>query len=176
MAPPRSRRRLPRAGAVATLLLAACQSAPVQGVLPALWIAPDGRRLEVPFSFVGSGGSGEVFTRLGPGGEEFRGPWVAVGVADAPGLVERTYDAWASTEWEAWNSAPGSGEWHATGGSVEEFATFYGGKAVATLAGSAGHSVRCIFEPADSAEAGLAGGRGACQISDGGRIALGQSW
>jgi hypothetical protein len=142
------------------------------GMLPARWTAPDGSSQEVPFSFDAvSSETGGMFTTLGKGGEHFRGLYVRVEQSTQGHLVSEVYDGWSAPEWEVWQKDP-DGHWTALATSYGEFAHFYTGKVVATLSGSENHSMRCRFTLANSQSDLLQGGKGECQVSDGGRIDL----
>jgi hypothetical protein len=142
------------------------------GMLPARWTPPHGQAQEVPFSFVAeSESTGTLTTTLGPGGEQFHGPYVRVEKSTQGHLVTAIYDGWSSAEWEMWKHDP-DGHWTATGVSFGEFAAFYTGKVVATLRSTNGSSMRCQLALSDPQGGLLSGGSGSCQISDGGSLSL----
>ncbi len=142
------------------------------GLLPARWFAPDGRDIEVPFSFeVENSKAGMLVTTLGKGGEHFRGRYVRVEQSTKGELVTEVYDGWSGPEWEVWRR-DADGEWTASAKSFGDFADFYTGKVVATLSGSENHAMRCRFTLKDPQGGWLHGGTGECQISDGSRVEL----
>jgi len=141
-------------------------------MLPARWTPPGGRSQEVPFSFEAENSkTGMMFTTLGKGGEHFRGFYVRVEQSTKGYLVTEVYNGWSSPEWEVWQHDP-DGNWTATAKSFGDFAHFYTGKVVATLNGSEKHSMRCRFTLANPQASLLRGGKGECQVSDGGRVDL----
>ena len=141
-------------------------------MLPARWTASGGSSQDVPFSFDARGdGTGLLFATLGPGGEAFRGHYVLLQHATAGGLVTEVQDGWSAPEWTVWEKTP-DGQWMAEATSDGDFAHFYTGRVVAYLPGDAGHAMRCRFVLEQPDEGFLAGGKGECQTSDGGRVDL----
>ncbi len=142
------------------------------GMLPARWTPPKGPAQDVPFGFEAQTSStGTMDTTLGKGGPHFHGSYVRVEKSTKGELVTAIYNGWSSPEWEVWKHDP-DGQWTATGVSIGDFAHFYTGKVVATLSSGNGSSMRCQFTLTEPQRGLLAGGSGACQISDGGRLAL----
>jgi hypothetical protein len=142
------------------------------GMLPAQWKPPGGQAEPVPFSFeAATSSTGTMSTTLGRGGQQFHGSYVLVEKSTKGHLVTAIYDGFSSPEWEMWEHDP-DGQWTQTGVSYGDFARFYTGKLVATLAGNQGASMRCQLAMKAPQRGLLAGGSGACQISDGGRLSL----
>jgi len=142
------------------------------GMLPARWTPPKGQPEPVPFSFEAkSASTGTMFTTLGKGGERFHGSYVRVEKSSKDHLVTAIYNGWSSPEWEMWQHDP-DGQWTATGVSIGDFARFYTGKVVAVLNSKDGRSMRCQLTLKQPQVGLLGGGSGACQVSDGGRLAL----
>jgi hypothetical protein len=147
---------------------------PRSGMLPARWTPPRGESQAVPFSFESQGrdtGQGTMHTTLGAGGERFEGDYLRIQKSTKGELVTAMSISWSGPEWELWkHNADGS--WTEEGVSVGEFARFYTGKLIATLQGDRGHSMRCQLSLKDAEGGLLAGGKGHCQVTDGGTIDL----
>lgn len=144
------------------------------GMLAARWTPPEGQgeTRQVPFSYdVTKKSRGTMSTTLGKGGERFHGGYVRLEHGSRDPFVDNVYEGWAIPDWAVFGPDGGAG-WVATGVSWTEFARLYTGQVVASLEGDRGHHMRCKLE-LYAPQAGLAGGgKGACQVSDGGTLEL----
>lgn len=172
----RARERTILAGCLVAAALA-CASPPKResGLLEAKWTSKDGTVLTIPFSYetdVPDHSRGEMFTTLGPSGPTLRGPYVRVEPSAQGGMVAEVYDGFGAPEWELWDHDPGGG-WTEAGVAYGDFATFYTGKVVASLrAVDGGLAMRCQLDLNEPERGLLEGGRGTCQVSDGGDVEL----
>lgn len=155
------------------VLAASCQTpAPIGGMMTAHWTSLEGQSLEVPFRFESmSNEHGVLFTTLGPGGEHFSGPYVLAESSTQGKLVTEVWNGMSSPEWAVWDQ-DAQGNWHAEATSFGAFAHFYSGKAVASMKGSLGDSMRCQLHLLEPAKGPLAGGTGECQTTLRDHIAL----
>lgn len=142
------------------------------GMLSAVWMPATGESEQVPFSYEADKKSrGRMSTTLGRGGEMFRGTYTRVDVTheEKDEYMMAVYDGWTTPAWAAAGTTYGT-EWGAA--SYLDFVHLYSGKVVATLTGNQGGQMRCQID-LDTPEAGLSGGgKGHCQISNGGKLSL----
>jgi len=177
-APTRARRHPDRArfllaGGLVAVALIACtgSSAPERGILAGTWRPSPEREATVTLSWTATDPvHGVVHTTLGEGGEHFRGQYARV--LERHG--ERTHVVVTAIhgEWldERWSGRPWADADYVKIVEYPAFTRHYAGRVLATLEGDRGHHMRCRLL-LDDPDAGLmAGGRGHCQVSDGGTI------
>lgn len=152
-------------------LLAGCVS---KGWIAGRLAAPGDRAAPttpVTLSFVGErfGNGGTLGVAL-PDGEEYSGRYLQITTAATADILGWGWGygvGWGPywADWGPWGAGPwyGPSDW-------TTFVRTYSGSVVATLFGSAGHTMRCRFQLASPATGMAGGGVGECETSDGRRI------
>ncbi|MBM4268662.1 MAG: hypothetical protein FJ144_18965 [Deltaproteobacteria bacterium] len=111
-------------------------------------------------------GTGGTITATVPSGESFNGHYAVITRTSGTDTLGTSWGGWGSWEpyWKDWG--PHGSPWV----QGDDFATFvqnYSGKAIATLFGDRGDTMRCRFQLSDPEEGMEGGGVGQCQTSSG---------
>jgi hypothetical protein len=142
------------------------------------WQPPDARSMPVEMTWsADSASAGRLAATLGPGGEVFEGTYVQVTSSTEVERVEPILRGWGPV-WRDYPWGAGYDPWYwgpgppytpgYVGAHYGGFVREYSGRVVATLFGSAGHTMRCRFTLSEPLDGVAGGGVGECQTSDGG--------
>ncbi len=159
----------------------ACATTPQTGVIAAHWTPPGKSSEPIVLGWESeSKNTGRIFCTLGRGGQRFTGHYIRIVAGTKVETVAPVLDTWGPI-WSGydWGGANDSWWWGPAGEPMGEymassyypiFVQEYTGKAVASLIGDKGDTMRCRFTLRRPQEGLMGGGTGECQTSNGSRI------
>jgi|ETNmetMinimDraft_26_1059896.scaffolds.fasta_scaffold74233_1 hypothetical protein len=154
--------------------LTMCATKPQTGVMAADWTPPEASGIPAQRVIIAwesdSRTTGNMTFTLGRGGQRYVGSYLLLEKTTSHVDIQPLYNIWDSADFGPYTAAAEGFPWFEPVWGISTWVHHYDGRVVVGLHGNRNGSARCRFTLSNTEHGLVGGGKGQCQVDDGGHL------